>query len=318
MICNSILTIQLNRGASRLEGWLDRIANRVFYAYTTVKLLVQASKEKNASAHIEGHSESLLSISELLVRVTWGWNESIRALKGCSNKWLRIDIDQELQDALLRSQPYFDALEASSERLIKANTSWEVFFAFCTWSKDVVTFAFFLLVELLHSFLLVAVAIIDLILDLLLDAEKRHECYTLFIQLIRWLHSQYFESGSILTKTIFAAIKKIAPHLLAYVGRPYTYVIQAMAFILKRLARMADEQSATSYGSSLSQNSFISRIAGASSSALATPPAPLRVSAKVARKLLLKFRALALTLWEPIVTNVLLNDKNKPAAKAKL
>lgn len=315
MICTPVLTIQFDRSASHVEGWLDRIANRVFYAYTTVKLLVQATKEKNASAHIEGHSQSLLSISELLVRVTWGWNESIRALKGFSNKWLRIDIDQELQDALLRSQPYFDALEASSERLIKANTSWEVFFAFCTWSKDVVTFAFFLLVELLHAFLLVAVAIIDLILDLLLDAEKRHECYTLFIQLIRWLHSQYFESGSVLTKTIFAAIKRIAPHLLAYVGRPYSYVIQAMAFILKGLARMADEQSG--YGS-LSQNSFISRITGASSSSLITPPAPLRVSAKVARKLLLKFRALALTLWEPIVTNVLLGDKNKNTAKAKL
>lgn len=290
----------------------------MFYTYTTVKLLVQATKEKNASQHIEGHGDSLLNISELLVRVTWGWNEGIRALKGFSNKWLRIDIDQELQDALLRSQPYFDALEESSARLVKAGTSWEIFFAFCKWSKDVLYLAFFLMVELLHSFLLIAISIIDLILDLLLDAEKRHECYTLFAQLVRWLHSQYFEGGSVLTKSIFAALKKIAPHIIAYIGRPYTYVIQAMAFILKRLARMADQQSGDSSNGNSSSSSLYRRISGVSTSDFTNPPAPLRVSAKLARKMLLKFRALALTLWEPIVTNVLLSDKNKPEQRAKL
>lgn len=287
----------------------------MFYAYTTVKLLVQATKEKNASTHIDGHGENLLTISELLLRVTWGWNESIRALKGFSNKWLRIDIDEEIQDALLRSQPLFDALEESSERLIKANSSWEVFFTFCVWAKDVAVFAFFLLIELLHSFLLVAVAILDLIIDLVLDAEKRHECYTLFIQLIRWLHTQYFQNGSVLSKSIFAALKKIAPHLLAYIGRPYSYVIQAMAFILKRLARLAEEDAS---GNGILSNSFVGRLVGTSSSGTLETPIPLRVSAKVARKLLLKFRRLALGLWEPIVTNVLLSDKNKAEAKAKL
>lgn len=269
---------------------------------------MQASREKHASAHIDEQGAKMVKLSELLLSVTWGWNEGIRAIQGFSNKWLRIDLDQEVQDAFLRCQPYFDALEESSARLLKVTSSWDVFLTFCKWMRDFVLFAFFVLVELLHAFLLVAVAIFDLLLDLTLDPSKRKECYTLFLQLLRWLHKQYFEGGSVLTRSIFAALKKVAPHIIAYFGRPYTYVIQAMAFVIKRLAKMASDQEA-------SASRFGFGFSGSATSSLSDAPAPLRVSAKAARKLVLAFRKVALGLWEPLVTNVILNDKNDKSEK---
>jgi hypothetical protein len=273
---------------------MDKIANRVFYAYTTVKLLVQATKEKHQSEHIDKQAQSLLSISEMMVKVMWGWNESIRSLKGFSSKWLKIDVDEEIQDMLLRAQPLLESLESSTSRLLNASSSWEIFMAFCIWSKDVCMFALFVVIEMLHSILLLAVSVIDLILDLLINPEKRKECYTYFIEFIKWLHTQYFEAGSVLTKSIFSAIKKITPHILVYFGRPYTYVIQAMAFIVKRLARIVSENNED------------------------TLPRPLRLSAKATRKLVLKFRALAFNLWKPLVTNVFLNEKENKIPRAKL
>lgn len=273
---------------------MEKAANRVFYTYTTVKLLIQATKEKRDNKHMDEKGKSLLSISELMVKVVWGWNESVRALKGFSTKWLDIDVDVELQDALLRAQPLLSNLENSTDRLLTASSSWDVFISFCTWTKDVIVFALFVVIEVLHAFLLLAVSVFDFILDLLTDPLKRKEGYSLLINFLKWLHTQYFEAGSVLTKSIFSAMKKIAPHILVYFGRPYSYIIQAMAIIIKRLAKIAAENNED------------------------TLPKPLRLSAKAARKLILKFKSLAFSLWKPLVTNLFINEKNTAAPYAKL
>jgi hypothetical protein len=276
-----------------LEDWMDKLANRVFYAYTTVKLLVLATKEKSDNKHIDKHGRSLLGISELLVKVTWGWNEGIRGLKGFSRTWLKIDVDEEIQDSLLRAQPLLDAMEASTSRLLHASSSWEIFISFCIWAKDVCIFIFFVVVEILHAFLHLAVSILDLILDLLLDSEKRKETYTLLIDFLKWLHTRYFEAGSVLTKSVFSALKKIAPHFLVYLGGPYAYLIQAIAVIIKRLAKIAADNNEESL------------------------PKPLRLSAKAARKILLQFRSLAFAIWKPLVTNMF-SEKEVLTPLAKL
>lgn len=236
-------------------------------------------------------SKRILSLSDLVMNAVWGWNASLREIKGFSSKWLQYDIDQELQDALLRVKPVLETLEDSSSRLVQSSSSWEVFVNFCVWLKDVCVFFVLVVVEMLHAVLLFAVSVVDVIIDLVTDPSKRKEAGAVFVNFVRWLHAQYFQNGSILSKTLLSAIFKIAPHILAYFFRPWSYVIQVMYYLMKKLLRMAEENDDE-------MNSA------------------LRVSAVALRKLLLRFRRVAWSLWRPLFTNAILNDKIVPGSSS--